>query len=155
MNGYVKNKSMFWRHAMKRSVGPGHKIPLDELFKQYGEKHDLEEGAPFAEWLRNIKLRDNSVWEVVYKENVEKDISAEKELKDSQARDMVVPLVKKDMEVSDVVQMSVRTARAELKKITDIKLLKYALQEANQLANKDTLVRMIRKRVQELEITRR
>jgi hypothetical protein len=59
------------------------------------------------------------------------------------------------MEVAEVVQMSVRTARTDLKKITDIKLLKYALQEANQLSNKDTLVRMLRKRIQELEITRR
>lgn len=155
MNGYVKNKSMTWRHAMKRSVGPGHKIPLDELFEQYGPKHDLKEGEPFIEWLRNVKLRDSSTWEVVYKEGIEKDEKAERTTKKKQANDMVVPHVKKEMEVSEIVQMSVRTARADLKKITDIKLLKYALQEANQLANKDTLVRMLRRRIQELEITRR
>jgi len=155
MNGYVKNKSMSWCHAMKRSVGPGHQIPLDELFEQYGVKHGLDEGRPFVEWLRNIKLVDASVWEIVYNENVAADAQAEKETKQRQANEMVVPLVKKGLEISDVVKMSVRTARVELKKITDIKLLKYALQEANQLAHKDSLVRMIRKRVQELEITRR
>ena len=62
MEGYVRNKSSVWRHAMKRSVGPGHKIALDELFEQYGGKHDLEEGQPFIEWLRQVKLRDNAVW---------------------------------------------------------------------------------------------
>jgi len=146
---------MSWCHAMKRSVGPGHQIPLDELFEQYGVKHGLDEGRPFVEWLRNIKLVDASVWEIVYNENVAADAQAEKETKQRQANEMVVPLVKKGLEISDVVKMSVRTARVELKKITDIKLLKYALQEANQLAHKDSLVRMIRKRVQELEITRR
>jgi hypothetical protein len=135
MNGHVKNKTMTWRHAMKRSVGPGHEIPLDELFEQYGSKHDLEEGGPFVEWLR--------------------DEQAEEIVKEKQKNDLVVPLVKKEMEVADVVGMSVRKARTDLKKLTDINLLKYALSEANQLANKDTLVRMLRRRIQELEITRR
>jgi len=154
MNGYVKNKSMTWRHAMKRSIGPGHKVPLDELFEQYGPKHDLKEGEPFVEWLRNVKLRDTSTWEVVYEDALKKEEKVAEPAKEEKP-ELVTPLVKKDMEVTDVVQMSVRTARVELKKITDIKLLKYAMQEANQLANKDTLVRMLRKRIQELEITRR
>lgn len=154
MNGYVKNKSMTWRHAMKRSVGPGHKIPLDELFEQYGPKHDLKEGEPFIEWLRNVKLRDSSTWEVVYEGAAKKEEKPAKPVKEERP-EFVTPHVKKNMEVADVVKMSVRTARADLKKITDIKLLKYALQEANQLANKDTLVRMLRRRIQELEITRR
>lgn len=155
MNGYVKNKSMAWCHAMKRSIGPGHQIALDELFEQYGNKHDLKEGEPFVKWLRDIKLRDKDIWEIVFVDGVEKDEQVEVDTKKRQAAEMVVPLVKKEKEVSDVVQMSVRTARADLKKITDINLLKYALKEANQLANKDTLVRMLRRRVMELEITRR
>jgi hypothetical protein len=140
---------------MKRSVGPGHKIPLDELFEQYGTKHDLKEGEPFVEWLRSVKLRDTVTWEVVYESDTKKDEQEEKDTKQRQAAEMVVPLVKKGMEVADVVNMSVRNARADLKKITDIKILKYALAEANQMANKDTLVRMLRRRIQELEITRR
>lgn len=155
MNGYVQNKGASWRHAMKRSIGPGHQVPLDELFEQYGKKHDLEAGKPFVEWLRNVKLVDSSVWEIVYNEGAAKDTQAEKTIKQKQANDMIVPLVKKGLEISDVVQMSVRTARTELKKITDIKLLKYALADANQLAHKDSLVRMLRKRISELELTRR
>jgi hypothetical protein len=155
MNGHVKNKTMAWRHAMKRSVGPGHEIPLDELFEQYGSKHDLEEGKPFVEWLRDVKLKDRGVWEVIFEDGTEKNEQAEEIVREKQKNDLVVPLVKKEMEVADVVGMSVRTARTDLKKITDIKLLKYALGEANQMANKDTLVRMLRKRIMELEITRR
>jgi len=155
MNGYVKNKTLTWRHAMKRSVGPGHRIPLDELFEQYGEKHDLKEGEPFVEWLSNIKLKDRGVWEVIFVDGAEKDEQVEEDIKARQKNDLIVPLVKKEMEVSDVVGMSVRKARDGLKKITDINLLKYAFKEANQLANKDTLCIMLRRRIQELEITRR
>jgi hypothetical protein len=95
MNGYVKNKGMTWRHAMKRSVGPGHQIPLDELFEQYGEKHDLKEGEPFVEWLRSVKLRDTDTWEIVYKDGVEKDEKSERTIKEKQASEMIVPHVKK------------------------------------------------------------
>lgn len=158
MNGYVKNKSASWRHAMKRSVGPGQQIPLDELFEQYGNKHDLEEGEPFVDWLRSIKLKDKGVWEVIFVDGTIINDLEEKVpeiAEEEQKHDLVVPLVKKEMEVSDIVGMSVRKAQSDLKKITDIKLLKYAFKEANQLAKKDTLCIMLRKRITELEITRR
>lgn len=154
MNGYVRNKSASWRHAMKRSVGPGHKIPLDELYEQYGEKHDLKEGPSFVDWLRQIKLKDSSVWDVVYKEETTKKKA--KVAKDEKAEDLTPPpMVTKELEVKDIVNMSVRTAREGLKKITDLKLLTYAYTEARQLANKDTLCIMLRKRIQILELTRR
>lgn len=166
MEGYVINKSPMWRHAMKRAVGPGHKIQLDELFEQYGEKHDLEEGQPFVDWLRQIKLRDSAVWEVVYGDSTDDVVAEVAEVAEVVAKPsgkvvndpnnvLTSPIIKKDMEVSDITSMSVRKARSDLKKITDIKLLKYAFTEVNQLANKDTLCRMLRKRISELEITRR
>ena len=157
MNGYVMNKSASWRHAMKRSVGPGHKIPLDELDEQDGEKHDLKEGPSFVDWLRQIKLKDSSIWDVVYKdETTKKKAKVEKVEKDEKAEDLTPPpMVTKELEVSDIVNMSVRIAREALKKITDLKLLTYAYTEARQLANKDTLCIMLRKRIQVLEITRR
>jgi hypothetical protein len=166
MNGYVRNKTVLWRHAMKRSVGPGHKIPLDELYTQYGEKHELEEGPLFVEWLRQIKLKDSSIWDVVYEEETtEKEETIKKEettkkkaeiVKDVKAENLTSPpVVIKELEVNDIVNMSVRKAREGLKKITDLKLLTYAYTEARQLSNKDTLCILLRKRIQVLEITRR
>lgn len=160
MEGYVINKSPMWRHAMKRAIGPGHKIRLDELFEQYGEKHGLEDGQQFVDWLKQIKLRDTAVWEVVYGEGVDNETV---EVVDKPSGEKVndpnnvltSPILKKDLEVSDITSMSVRKARSDLKKITDIKLLKYALNAVKQMSNKDTLFRMLRKRVSELEITRR
>jgi len=156
MDGYVRNKTAMWRHAMKRSVGPNQKIDLNELYEQYGQKHELEEGEQFINWLRQVKLRDTSIWEIKYNDKVNDGYDGkEPEKKKEQKADIVSPHVKKERTIDDIVNMSVRTAREEFKKITDIKLLKYAYESARQLANKDTLCRLLRKRIQELEITRR
>lgn len=153
MNGYVRNKTAVWRHAMKRSIGPGGKVELDDLYVQYGTKHDLEEGPMFVEWLRTVKLSDTKVWEVISKEEPKEEKTEVK--KKEKVAELTTPLVKKDIEVADIIAMPVRTARTALKKMTNIKLLKYALSEANQLANKDTMCLLLRKRIQVLEITRR
>ena len=158
MNGYVKNKTNVWRHAMKRTIGPGHKVSLDELFEQYGKKHDLQEGQPFADWLKNVKLSDTQVWEVVYSDEPKsEEVVVENSAREDETRaaQMVTPFVKSKMQPIDIVNMTVRDARSELKKITDIELLKYAYNEVRQLSNKDTLCILLRRRISELEITRR
>ena len=66
----------------------------------------------------------------------------------------VTPLVKTKMEIRDIVELSVRNAREILPKVNDLTLLKYALQEANQLAGKDSLCKIIRKRIKDLQIAR-
>ena len=63
-------------------------------------------------------------------------------------------MVQTKMAVVDIVEMSVRQARETLPKITDLNLLKYAFQEANQRAGKDSLCRILRKRIKELQISR-
>ena len=159
MNGYVMNTTPGWTHAMKRSVGPGQKIPLDELFEQYGVKHDLNEGEDFANWLRTVKLKDNKKWRVVLEDNeitpqgkVEYAPEQPKEFK--KGSDMVAPPVPTKMTVSDIVGLSVRQARETLPKVTDLTLLKYAFQEANQMAGKDSLCKVLRKRIRDLNIAR-
>jgi hypothetical protein len=162
MEGYVINRLPSWTHAMKRSVGPGGKIPLKELFEQYGIKHGLTEGPEFIEWLRSVKLNDKSRWNIVIEDNIPNDTTSveakEAVTKSSPNRskgtDAVTPLVSKKLNVADIVGLSVRQARDMLPKITDLNLLKYAMQEANQLSGKDSLCRIIRKRIKELQLSR-
>lgn len=174
MNGYVQNKTNIWAHAMKRSIGPNAKVPLDELYEQYGTKHNLKKGKEFVEWLRTVKLKDESKWMVIFDEkeinpktvtkaevketNVNEGTvvqeQEQKVIRAGRAPDNVSTINVKDMEVKDVVGLSVRKAREVLPNVMDLNLLKYAVQEANQLANKDTLVRMLRKRIQELDLAR-
>jgi len=160
MKGYVLNTSTIWTHAMKRSIGPGAKVPLDELFEQYGVKHELKEGQDFVSWLRNVKLRDSEKWKIVLEDedyDVEiGEVGAKVVESDGLVKNeaVVSPLVKSEKSVEDIVGLSVRKAREILPRVTDLNLLKYSLQEANQLAGKDSLCKIIRKRIRDLQISR-
>jgi len=165
MNGYVLNKQPVWAHVLKRKVKPGGKIPLAEIYNEYGVKHGLSEGEEFIGWLRSVKLRDIEKWKIVYvSEEEEKAIEKDKDISPidisidekvgSKQPDNVTPLVAKKMEVADVVNLSVRKAREVIPKVIDLNLLKYSLQEASPLAGKDSLCRILRKRIQEIQISR-
>lgn len=166
MEGFVRNSTPVWAHAMKRSIGPNQTIPLDEIYAQYGKKHGLAEGEEFIGWLRSVKLRDTERWQIVCEDTKVKAGADEQKTDESESEvevepivttvrsKTVAPLVPTNMEVKDVVLLSVRKAREIVPKITDLKLLKYAMQEANQLANKDSLCRILRKRIREVEISR-
>jgi hypothetical protein len=154
---------------MKRAVGPGATIPLDELYEQYGKRHNIEKGEQFVRWLREVKLRDPDKWEIYYiaeedKEAVE--VETEKPKKEEEEKvpeskprrskeDSVSPFNSKEMTVSDVVELSVRQAREVVPNIRDIQLLKYAEKQANQRAGKDSLRRILMKRIQELQVSNR
>jgi len=143
MDGYVKNITPMWTHAMKRAIGPGATVSLDELYEQYGKKHNLKKGDEFVEWLKTVKLTDTKRWQVV----VEGEKTAPVEPANTITTADRTP---KQMDVEDIVELSVRKAREVLPKIMDVKLLKYALDEAGPRAGKDSLVRLLRKRIQDL-----
>lgn len=149
MEGYIKNVSPGWAHAFKRAVGPGEEISLDTLYVQYGEKHNLGEGEEFIHWLRTVKLRDNSRWKIILETSKKDDEVNVEEAEINKLKDTKIN--PKNMAIADVVELSVRRAREILPKISDIKLLKYAIQEANPRAGKDSLCKLIRKRIRELE----
>lgn len=158
MEGYLKSKSKTWVHAFKKSVSPGGKVPLDDLYKMYGEKYGLKEGEEFLTWLKDIKLKATlNKWEIILlDETPPEDVSkrvVEEEIEKTnlpEKRNLTV----KEYTVQDIVLLSVRKAREVLPEIRDLKLLKYSLQEASQLANKDSLVRLLTRRIAELSISR-
>jgi hypothetical protein len=163
MKGFVKNKKSDWAYAMKRSIRPGGEVSLDELYTQYGEKHSIEAGEPFVEWLRNVKLKNKDYWEIVYDFGEVADLSTSVENIPA-VLDMVgveddgdIPTHKsaiKSLSVEDIAALSVRKARAMLPKVMDLKLLQYALSEAKQLQDKDSLCRLLERRIKELQIAR-
>jgi len=156
MNGYVKNISRDWSYIMKRTVRPGGEIPVDELYEQYGEKHGIAEGDAFVDWLANVKLRNNGKFKLVF-EPSDKEVGKEigKVPKSAVGSDSgVAPMVTKGLQVEDIVGLSVRKARVEVKKMTDVKLLKYALEEANQMTDKESLCRILRKQIKDVSANR-
>lgn len=153
MNGYLKSTSPEWRHIFKTSVKPNGSIPLKYLYDMYGEKYNLKPGKEFIDWLKNVKLKGSmDTWEIVdtdYKTTVAVD-----DIEDNKTTDSITNLVKKEMSVEDVVNLTFRKAQKILPNINDVTLLKYALQEARPRANKDSLCRLIEKRLKELKIAR-
>lgn len=163
MNGYVKNVSSEWAYAMKRAVKPGGEVSLDELYQQYGKKHDIASGEDFVDWLTKIKLKNTDKWKIVFNTNDLDDSGDDKaptsseEAKSKPNKYSTVtpaPIVAKGLQISDIVNLTVRAARITLPKVTDLNLLRYSLQEANQMADRDSLCRMLRKRIKELQISR-
>ena len=171
MNGYVKNMTHLWSHTMKRTVGPGQKIPLDEIYEQYGKRHNLKKGNEFIKWLEEVKLRDRNKWRIFTEDDKPiAEVSPGKELKeieqatvqgsnvvktDKSRGENVAPVVPTEMSIDEVVGLSVRQAREVIPKIQDIQLLKYSEKTASQRTGKDSLRRILMKRIQELSISNR
>lgn len=162
MKGFVKNKKSDWAYAMKRSIRPGGEVPLDELYEQYGIKHSIKPGAPFIEWLKNVKLRNKDEWEIVYDyEETEEETKASTTTPvltstnvETDDEEFTPKSVIKNMSVDEVALLSVRKAREVLPRVMDLKLLQYALAEAKQLQDKDSLCRLLERRIKELRLAR-
>jgi hypothetical protein len=159
MNGYIRNKGM-WRHALKRNISPGQKIELDELYEEYGKKNGLSPDRQFVDWLKNVKLKDHDIWEVVYKPSEEEknkhldevETESENNVKVTKIDNKnVTPFVEIKLDDRDIVNMSVREAKKKLDDIDDVRLLKMALRLASTQAGKETLTNMLRKRIEMLE----
>jgi len=193
MKGYVENKTPMWAHAMKRSIGPGAKVPLNDLYEQYGVKHGIEKGDEFVAWLKTVKLTDTNRWNVVFDgmreevtevlptddqspqeldsiDNVRRkrpsksvgfeaveptkrvDITEYNDERSTQQeeRDDIDKMPNK-LDVGDIVLLSVRKARDVVPHITDKKLLQYALGEAGTRPGKDSLCKVLRTRISQLE----
>lgn len=147
MNGYVINKSPLWAHAMKREIRPNGKIDINDLYEQYGEKHNLAEGDEFINWLKNVKLKGGR-WSIILDDTPNAGVDkSEKSTENSN----VTPIVKDKMEIEDIVNLTVRKAREVIPEMSDLKTLRIALRDASKMANRDSLCRILRKRVQELE----
>ena len=144
---------------MKRTVGPGARIPLDDLYAQYGERHNLKKGKEFVQWLQEVKLRDKSKWRIFkaddnpYEETVEKraaEIKVEEPKPKIENIPSIIPTT--EMGVDELVELSVRKAREVVPEIQDMQLLKYAENQARQRVGKDSLRLILLRRIEELKV---
>ena len=152
MEGYIKSKKTSWVHIFKMSVRPGGTVPLADLYNLYGKRHNIEE-KDFVKWLKEVKLR-GSVDDWIIVEETLSDIPKEvKNTSETSEDSLNVPINK--MTIHDVMGLSVRKAREIIPGIMDVKLLKFALRELKPLPNKESLCRIIDKRIMELNINPR
>lgn len=151
MEGYIKSLSSGWKHIFKRAIRPGGKIPLEELYDVYGKKYKLSPDKEFINWLKDVKLKGaEDSWEIILlNEEAPEELKEEVVVKEKNKT-----IVKKELDVEAVVSLPVRKAREILPEIMDKSLLKYALQEASPRANKESLCRLLQKRINELDLAR-
>jgi len=139
-------------HIFKMSVRPGEKIPLDTLYNMYGKKHGIKE-KDFTKWIIDVKLKGQAdKWSVVETDAdyvSEEDTLAPKKEFNTNTKGEVVA---NKMSVEDVIGLPVRRAREVVPSIMDVKLLKYALVEARPRSNKESLCRILEKRINELAL---
>jgi hypothetical protein len=173
MKGYVRNISVRPVYALKRHILPGKSVELNVLYKEYGEKHGIEEGQPFVDWLRKIKLPNEEIWDIQMVEDLEEenkvtvtakitqivdgaDDQKEQKKEGLSNQDKVNSggvQMKKEWEVEEVVDLTVKQAREEIPKIKDRKILSYALTVARQRPNKETICRILEKRLNEVKVS--
>jgi len=152
MKGYIKSKKTAWVHIFKMSVRPGGKVPLDELYTLYGKRHNISE-KDFVKWLREVKLRGTADdWIIVEEEDIPVEPAVKEPSTVKYETNGAGDVVASKMSVQDVMNLPVRKAREIIPGIMDIKLLKFALRECKPLPNKESLCRIIDKRVMELSM---
>jgi len=142
---------------MKRTVGPGARIPLDDLYAQYGERHNLKKGKEFVQWLQEVKLRDKSKWRIFKADDnpyEETSPPVEKKVEEPKPKNENIPSIvpTTEMGVDELVELSVRKAREVVPEIQDMQLLKYAENQARQRVGKDSLRLILLKRIEELKV---
>lgn len=150
LKGFLKNKSHLGGHIMKRYVAPHGLIPLEELYTQYGEKYGLPKDDSFVVWLQEVKLRDKDRWVIVDDDKDEFTAVNEEMRVEKEEAEEKLDKRPADLQVMELADLSVRKAREALPMIADARILKYALKEASQRPNKDSLCIMLRKRISEL-----
>jgi len=154
MEGYIKSKKTSWVHIFKMSIRPGGEVPLQELYDMYGKKHNIEE-KDFVTWLKNVKLKGKlDQWQIVEQDSdYVAEVVAPKSEDVKYETNTKGDVVARKMTIEDVIALPVRKARDIIPTIMDEKLLKYSLQAAKPKPGKESLCRILEKRIGELRLT--
>lgn len=149
MDGYIKSKKTSWVHIFKMSVRPGGTIPLADLYNLYGKRYNIAE-KDFVTWLKDVKLKGSIDDWLIIEETLTDTLKEIPNVSEEKEKSLTVPINK--MTIHDLMDLPVRKAREVVPGIMDIKLLKFALRELKPLPNKESICRIIDKRIMELSI---
>jgi hypothetical protein len=149
MDGYIKSKKTSWVHIFKMSVRPGGTIPLADLYNLYGKRYNIAE-KDFVTWLKDVKLKGSIDDWLIIEETLTDTLKEIPNVSEEKEKSLTVPINK--MTIHDLMDLPVRKAREVIPGIMDIKLLKFALRELKPLPNKESICRIIDKRIMELSI---
>jgi len=74
IKGYVINNLGRGKHIFKRSVPPGMKVPLDQLYELYSKNYEGKFDTEFIDWLEKTKIPKGSGFDIVLEAILPDDI---------------------------------------------------------------------------------
>jgi len=176
VKGFVVNNTGKSRHIFQRTVFPGGKIKLEEVFSLVGSK--VPEGTTFESWLKHTLPNG---WEVdVHTEDA--SLTGGREFKETMVAELIVTDTEQDlgalptptkidetvspskeymtsraidkMTATDVYKLKMKdNPKRILKSITSIHKLRRALALCKNDNRKTVLVRLLQGRIRELNVT--
>ena len=159
INGYVINRSPRSKYIFKRSVTPGAKIPIKDLYDSYKKKYRGKLDLDFVEWLKENKIPKTGEWEVLVR-SVEKENDPTEEI-----LDLEISKKEKSLETSflNLAAPDKLTAteiaglkhkdnpRKVIQQVTSVHKLRRALSLCRNTSGKAILMKYIKRRIDQLK----
>jgi len=171
VKGYIVNNTGRSKHIFKKTVYPGQTVSIERAYNMVGSK--VPEGNSFIEWLEEYLPEG---WEVnvvkqemsdatggrMYKETLTaipvveeaKEEASEKTVSDAPSLEYSTPRAISKMSARDIYNLRIKdNPRRLLKNINSIHKLRRALSLCKNDSRKETLSRLIKGRIKELNVT--
>lgn len=149
--GHVINNTGRAKHAFKRNVQPGMKIPLKSLYKHYKYKYQGEFDAAFLDWLDKNKISKMDGFEIVVKDidEPEKDQPVNTPEK-SKPKEKKLP-IPGNLTAREIADLKMKDKPKKiLQGVMSIHKLRRALTACKNRPGKETLSKLIKERITEL-----
>jgi len=154
IKGTVRNESGRAKHKFKKNILPGQEVPLSYLYKLYKNKYCGKFDLEFIDWLKENKVKEGSGFTVIIEKIVEEDTSNE----ESKPQGELVEVSSVANKIHPLKLTSRQIAELKIKdepkkiipQIMSIHKLRRALTMCKDRPGKETLTKLIRERITEL-----
>ena len=157
IKGYVVNNLGRGKHIFKRSVSPGMKVPLEQLYEMYSNVYGGDFDTDFLEWLEKNKVPSGSGFDIVV-EKIKESVNAKELPNQVEEPSVLQPEVKETklpipsrMTSRQIADLKIKDRpKFVLQQIMSVHKLRRALTLCKGRPGKETLIKYIRERMTEL-----
>lgn len=151
IEGYVINNAGRSKYIFKQHVGPGSRIPLKEMYRKYQYKYKGEFDVDFLNWLEENKVPDD--FDIVV-EHIEESVTEEVQEEDV---DKIKALPSNSFDYDKITHTEIADLKMKdnpkkvIALVDSVHKLRRALTICNNRKGKSTLIKIIKKRIEELK----
>jgi hypothetical protein len=145
VKGCVVNNSGRYKHIFKRTVRPGEKVQLKDLYKTYKNKCDCEFNYEFIAWLKENKIPEEGGWDLEFETAFDNKVRVTGRVV---CVDDIPVKVQKGLTADDIANLKVKDApKVVLQTIDSIPKLRRALTKAKRKKGKNFLIKYLKERI--------